>query len=67
MHIITITIGDQDGRPQLGYFHSEGVTPAMAAAACRAIATEYDKLAIEAEVQRRLEEAQAKAAAEAAE
>jgi len=65
MKIITITLSNDNGRPSLGFFHSDGVTPEMAASACKAVAAEYDKAAIEAEVQRRLEAAKEKPEPEA--
>ena len=55
----TITIVLQEQNEQTAVHHIVGgdISPEVAANACRFIAAQFDKLAIEAEVQRRIAEA----------
>ena len=57
MKIITIVIGDDNGKATLQSILSDGIDPALAAEACERVADSYREAAIEAEVQRRLEAA----------
>ena len=58
MQIITITMGLNDkGAPFMQLLHSDGVEPLDGAQVCRAAAQRFDDMRIEAEVQRRMEEA----------
>lgn len=60
MQSITILIQQtDDGRTAIQHYVGGEIPPEIAAEACRYVATAFDGLAIEAEVQRRLEAARA--------
>ena len=57
MELISITIQyNEDGTASVGYVCSDGLTPEAGASACRFVASRFDGLAIDAEVERRLAE-----------
>jgi len=53
MQIITITITEHG----VQFNYSDGVAPSQGAEACRAVEREFARLGIEAEVERRVQEA----------
>lgn len=56
MNTITIVLQEQNGQTAVHHIVGGEIPPAVAASACRFTAAQFDQLAIEAEVQRRLDE-----------